>query len=137
MAKFKARLKADSGGHREGTGPDAKDYKPGDVVESHIDLIKAFPGKFEDPNAGGPSEEDVTDQFDAAAENDLKVIKRSGKWYVCGPGGTGTEKSGALNKGKVEDFIYNYLESLEDGDGEGEDDDDEEDDTGDDGDGEE
>jgi hypothetical protein len=113
--KYKARLKAGVGGHREGIGANAINYKAGDTVASDLDLINAFPGKFEDPRATGGLEEDISSEFDGCEEAGVVVIKRSGRYYVCGPGGAGDEISGVLKKADVEDFIYEHIESVEAG----------------------
>lgn len=134
--RFKARLKDGVGNHREGTGVDGITYKAGEIVESDVDLIKIHPDKFESPAAKQAADyEDVTDEFDGAADAGLVVIKRNRKWYVCGPDGMGDELSGALTKAKATSFVEDQIADAEDAgaddeDGDDEDDEDDGDDIG-------
>lgn len=99
------RMLPHTGTHRQG----GRDYNGGETVESEMDLATVFPLKFErvlvEPQQ---AQTDATAMFTAAADNGLTVQQRGAWFYVCGP--DGPEISGALRKGAVEDFVWDYVE---------------------------
>ena len=133
------RLKPKCGLHRQrGANGEWVIYKPGDTVESDVDLTKVFKNKFEEvvsadrPTAvlniplphkddeGGGAEEaspprpgdygkEVTKDFPLADELGLRVYEKYGWFTVVDPGDGTVLNEKRLRKDAVEKFLREYL----------------------------
>jgi hypothetical protein len=129
MAWF--RLREGAGPHySEGNIQQSKEYRPGDLIESPLDLCKLFPNKFDraaPPRKLVESEpvvatavledtpgENVTKEFPVAIDYDLGVFLKEKKYWIYDDGEPVNEKG--LTKKKVDSFIEMYIASR-DGDG--------------------
>jgi hypothetical protein len=135
IQKFKLLV----GTHRE-MQPDDRIYRPGDVVESVLDLVAVHGSdkfvslaKFEADAKDAVNKamaqaqgEDVTNDFDEAAEAEVQVFKKKGRWAVYET--DGTPIAGRLRKNQVVTAIGKYLgeDEAPDDDEDDEDDDDDE-----------
>jgi len=112
MSKVKTFINI-GGSHfeRDPNTKETKEYKKGSIVKSTRDLHKAFPEKFrlqeEAPQEEKTAKEDVTDQFELAADNDLKVFKE-GKEYTVEEEGEVISEGKITTKKAVNTFLEEY-----------------------------